>query len=95
MRLVRDIRARLIRPYGKDVSIKEILALLQFNVLWDWLICRGLWIAKDYTRTGSHQTEHGARRFLQKQKFLQKTFADFLILHVVVMKAKDSSSLRN
>ena len=71
MRLVRDIRARLIRPYGKDAPTKEILALLQFNVLRDRLLCHGLWIAKDYTSIGVYETGHGARRFSKKQQMFQ------------------------
>ena len=32
--------------------MKKILALRQFNVLWDWPFCPGMWVAKDYTFTG-------------------------------------------
>ena len=69
--------------------MKEILALLQFNVLWYWLVYRGMWIAKDYTCKGDHKTGLGAQRFSQRQQFLQMTNADCLMLHVVGIKKKD------
>ena len=42
MELLGDISVRLMRTYGKDAPMNEILALLQFNVLWNRLVCPGL-----------------------------------------------------
>ena len=44
------------------------MALLQFNVIWDWLFCSGMWVSKDYTSTGAFKTFYKDSNFAKDKR---------------------------